>query len=172
MARSKDTAPSQAHRILIVDDSRNGLLVRKGVLEQNGYQVVAFAAADDAIAAFDSESYDLVITDYRMPKMKGTDVIRHIRASGKTTPVILISSVVDTLGLNEANTGADAVVSKTAAEINHLLRAVARLLKPQPKRGKPSVTSVDGAPPRKPAAKQGATQPAAKRVSGRRNPPL
>ena len=42
---------------------------------------------------------------------------------------MLVSGFVDTLGLNEASTGADAVIQKSANEVTHLVRAVNRLLR-------------------------------------------
>jgi hypothetical protein len=49
--------------------------------------------------------------------------------------IILISGFTDTLGLNEANTGADIVLQKSANEVTHLIRAVNRLIrKPAPRK--------------------------------------
>ena len=45
--------------------------------------------------------------------------------------MILISGFTDTLGLNEANTGADVVIQKSAHEVSHLIRSVNRLLRKQ-----------------------------------------
>ena len=43
--------------------------------------------------------------------------------------MILISGFTDTLGLNEANTGADVVIQKSSHEVSHLVRSVNRLLR-------------------------------------------
>jgi hypothetical protein len=61
-------------------------------------------------------------------------------------PVILISEFVDALGLNEENTGADAVIQKSANEVSHLIRAVGRLLRRKPAK-KPAQS--EGPPPTK-----------------------
>jgi hypothetical protein len=45
---------------------------------------------------------------------------------------VLLSGFVDALGLNEQTTGAEAVIQKSANEVPHLVRAVARLLKKKP----------------------------------------
>jgi len=55
---------------------------------------------------------------------------------------VLVSGFVDTLGMNEASTGADAVIQKSANEVTHLVRAVSRLL-----RRKPAKKSVSGVRP-------------------------
>jgi len=44
-------------------------------------------------------------------------------------PIVLISGYVDTLGMNEASTGADVVIQKSANEVSHLIRSVSRLLR-------------------------------------------
>jgi CheY-like chemotaxis protein len=74
-----------------------------------------------------------------MPKLLGTEVIRILRESKPAMPVILISGMADALGLTEKNTGADAVVPKSATEVAHLLRAVNRLLRPSTPR-KPALS--------------------------------
>ena len=77
---------------------------------------------------FTSELFDLVVTDYRMPGMNGAELIRKLREVRPATPIVLLSGMVDVLGLNEENTGADAVVAKNAFEVSHMVRAVTRLL--------------------------------------------
>jgi len=125
-----DVAVPLTFQVLLIDDNLNGLVARKSVLEEHGFSVAAFSLPDEALQAFHNSTFDLIITDYRMPKLNGTDVIRIIRETNPNIPVILISGMVDALGLNEKNTGADAVIPKNASEIPHLLRAVNRLLRP------------------------------------------
>ncbi len=73
--------------------------------------------------------FDLTVTDFRMPGgIDGVEVIRRIHLSRPEAPVILLSGFVEPLGLNEENTGADAVIAKSANEPAQLVRAVKRLL--------------------------------------------
>jgi CheY-like chemotaxis protein len=127
--KKAEAAPVQTFRILLVDDNCNGLLARKSVLEEYGFSVMAFSSPDKALEAFRESSFDLVITDYRMPELTGTDVIRIIRETKPATPIILISGMVDALGLNEKNTGADSVILKSSTELAHLVRAANRLVR-------------------------------------------
>jgi hypothetical protein len=53
------------------------------------------------------------------------------------------------MGLNEENTQADAVIQKSANEVSHLSRAVARLLRQQVSRQKPARKPAGAAPPLK-----------------------
>lgn len=148
MRKTGEPSARTAPRLLLVDDNRNGLLARKLVLEQNGYDVSASSSPEEALKLFASETFDLVVTDYRMPGMNGTELILQVRALRAGVPVVLVSGMVEVLGLTEQNTGADAVVAKTATELPNMLRAVNRLLKPKAAGRKPA-TRQTGARSRK-----------------------
>ncbi len=62
-------------------------------------------------------SFDVVVTDYKMPKMNGVELIGRLRKLHPATSVILISGFTDTLGLDEASTGADIVLQKSNNEV-------------------------------------------------------
>jgi CheY-like chemotaxis protein len=128
MKTSRADVSTRVFRILLVDDNRNGLLARKSVLEEHGYVVNAFSSPEDALKEFGSQPYDLVVTDYRMPRMTGTQLIAEIRKLKAAMPIVLISGVVDVLGLDEKSTGANIVIPKSSTEVTHLVRSVKRLL--------------------------------------------
>jgi CheY-like chemotaxis protein len=123
-----ESKPNASARILLVDDNTHGLSARKRILEQLGYAVVAKSCPCEALDCFASEPFDLVITDYRMPGMDGSQLISQVRTARADMPVVLISGFADMLGLNEASTGASAVIQKSAHEVQMMLRAVERLL--------------------------------------------
>jgi CheY-like chemotaxis protein len=64
-----------------------------------------------------------------MPRMDGLELIGRLRKHTPGLPIVLISGYVDTLGMNEASTGADVVIQKSANEVSHLIRGVNRLLR-------------------------------------------
>jgi CheY-like chemotaxis protein len=113
----------------MVDDNCHGLSARKSILEEFGYETVVCSDPITALAEFSQSAYDLIITDYKMPGMNGLQLIRKVREINADVPVILISGFVETLGLTEENTGSNAVVQKSANEVQHLVRAVTRLLR-------------------------------------------
>ena len=116
-------------RILIVDDNKMGLSARRSVLEAVGHTVTTAPSGVEALEMFMAGNvFDLVVTDYKMPKMSGVELIAEIRKISPNLPIVLISGFTDTLGLNEANTHADAVLQKSATEVTQLVRAVAKLL--------------------------------------------
>ena len=116
-------------RILLVDDNRLGLAARKSVLEELGHHITTASEGREALETFTREPFDLVITDYKMPRMNGLELIQKIREADSPTLIILISGYAEALGLTEANTGADAVIAKNANEVQHLIRSVNRLLR-------------------------------------------
>ena len=133
-------------RILLVDDNALGLAARRSVLEELGHHVQTSGTAAEALDLCGKHRFDVVVTDYKMPKMNGVELIGRLRKLHPATAVILISGFTDTLGLNEESTGADIVLQKSNQEVQQLIRAVNKLLRKQQ------------TPPKKPSA----SQPAAK----------
>jgi CheY-like chemotaxis protein len=126
--RNSPTSITQA-RILLVDDNSNGLSARRSVLEELGYRIATAANGVEAIEQFGRHKFDLVVTDYKMPRMDGLELISRLRKQAPDVPIILISGFVDSLGLSEGGTGADVVIQKSANEVSHLVRAVARMMR-------------------------------------------
>ncbi len=119
-------------RILLVDDNCNGLCARKAVLEEIGYRIATATNGKEALVLFNQSPFDVVVTDFRMPGMDGSELIRRIKDVEPRTRFILLSGFVEPLGLTEQNTGADVVISKSAGEVNILIRSVGRLLRKPP----------------------------------------
>ena len=122
------TAASLPPNVLLVDDNRDGLLVRRSLLEEIGCSVEIAISPEEGLQIFQAGKFDVVVTDYRMPRMNGTELIRRIRLLDPNARIIMLSGFVEPLGLTELNTGADAVISKSANEPAHLTRSVKRLL--------------------------------------------
>jgi len=107
------------------------------VLEELGHKVQTAGTPHDALELCGKQRFDVVVTDYKMPKMNGVEFIGRLRKQHPSTSIILISGFIDTLGLSEANTGADVVIQKSAHEVSHLIRSVNRLLRKQHQPRKP-----------------------------------
>ncbi len=124
------------------------MAARRSVLEELGHKVVTSGTAHEALELCGKQRFDVVVTDYKMPKMNGVEFIGRLRKQQQSTlGVILVSGFTDTLGLNESNTGADIVLQKSAHEVSNLIRSVNRLLRKQQQ------------PARKPAASQAEPKP-------------
>ena len=135
IAKSSTASPSAL--ILLVDDNKMGLAARRVVLEELGHTVVTAANGQDALNAVDAQSFDLLITDWKMPKVDGIELIRRLRENQFPSPIILLSGFADNTGIREDKTGADAVVQKSANEVQVLLSTVKRLLTRKPARKLP-----------------------------------
>jgi DNA-binding NtrC family response regulator len=83
---------SNAERLLIVDDDQ---LMRSALYESLssfGYEVDTAENGADALVKFKDGQFAVVITDMRMPKMSGMDVLRGVKRISPQTPVILITA--------------------------------------------------------------------------------
>jgi CheY-like chemotaxis protein len=121
------TSSISVPNILLVDDCKDGLLVRKALLEELGYSVQSASNGEEGLILFESGQFDVVVTDYRMPKMNGVELIQRIRKINPNARIVLLSKLAEPLGLTEKNTGADVVIAKSSSEPAHLQRWVKRL---------------------------------------------
>lgn len=124
----RNSTVSSRGKILLVDDNANGLAARKNVLEELGHHTTTASSGPEALELIAKQKFSLVVTDYKMPRMDGLELIERLRKLVPGLPIILISGFVDALGINEQNSGADIVIPKSANEVTHLVRAVTRLL--------------------------------------------
>ncbi len=131
--RSVPSNRAKGSAILLVDDNRDGSDARCSVLEQLGFLVSYAGSGEDALQMIAGKSFDLVITDLVMEPMDGKQLISTLRQSGFKNPVILLTGFANMLGLKPENTGADAVVNKSAKEIDEIVRQAKRLLNPAKK---------------------------------------
>lgn len=113
MAEPWEDEPTQPYehlprgRVLVVedDDALRAMIVAH--LARDGFDVVAVASGDRALAALDGPLQDgaalqLVIMDVRMPGTSGFETAHRMRVQRRMTPVLLITAFPDTELLNEA----------------------------------------------------------------------
>lgn len=78
-------------RILVVDDSVSTLKVLERNLVTQGYVVFTAQDVANAVELLENTTVDLVVTDLRMPRIGGLDLIRHVRSNLPDTGVIMIT---------------------------------------------------------------------------------
>jgi len=78
-------------KILIVDDEPEILDTLETILKMEDYQVCRAESGQDAIQLFQTEGFDLVITDNSMPVMSGIEVIQRIKKLDATVEVIVLT---------------------------------------------------------------------------------
>jgi CheY-like chemotaxis protein len=128
MKQSYLLKPGRAAHVLLVDDNLDGLMARKSLLEDQGFVITTATNGEEGLEALSKADFDLMVTDFKMPKMNGIELIRCAKASHPKLPIILLSGFVDTMGFDERSTGADVVITKANNEVSYLMRAAARLL--------------------------------------------
>ena len=79
-------------KILIAEDDRELRQLFSHVLIRQGYAVTGVADGQQALDALDTDYYDLIISDIMMPVMDGYELVRQLRESGSTTPVLMITA--------------------------------------------------------------------------------
>jgi len=79
-------------RILCIDDHWSGLIGRKMLLEQNGYEVLEATGGSEGLKLFLSQDVDAVILDYQMPDMNGAVVAARMKKVRSKVPIILLSA--------------------------------------------------------------------------------
>ena len=85
-------------KILILDDDPLSLAGMRMVLEQRGgHECATFQDPEAALKAFASEPFDAVITDMRMPRLSGAEVLKAIKRQSPETPVILMTGFIEQL---------------------------------------------------------------------------
>ena len=128
-------------RVLVVDDEENLRLVLRTLLRRNGYEVETAGSGEDALGMVESFGPDFVITDVRMPKMGGLDLLATLKAKGSDATVIVMSAYGNTdMALEAMKGGAydyiqkpfkpdEVVLTLRKAEERELLRRENRALR-------------------------------------------
>jgi len=77
--------------ILFVDDHEVLARLSCEILEMQGYKAVSAYNAQDALNKFDSESFDLLVTDFRMEGMNGLELAKRVHQKNPEVPVIIVT---------------------------------------------------------------------------------
>ncbi len=111
-------------KILAVDDAPETLEVLTRNLTLAGFEVVTAPGAIEAVRILETLCVDLIITDWRMPRASGMDLIRHVRGNMPDTEVIMVTGYASVPGAVEAmQAGAHAYLAKPFTD-EELLTAV------------------------------------------------
>ena len=114
--------------ILAVDDAPDTLELIERRLTAKGYGVFTATSVAEAIRLLDSTPVDLVITDLKMPKVSGMDLVRHVRENLKDTEVIMITGYPTIQGaVTAVKAGSQEYLTKPFTD-EELLCAVQRAL--------------------------------------------
>ena len=86
---------SRLVKILVVEDDFVACRLLTEILEQSNYDVETANDGQRALQKLSEGSYDIVVTDLKMPKMNGLELLGEIKRTSRHTEVILISAFGD-----------------------------------------------------------------------------
>ena len=78
--------------VLIVDDDLGMRTVLKDILEESGYIISTAEDGESAIEIIEKESFDLIITDLKMPNMDGMAFLDYIEHNRPELKVVVVSA--------------------------------------------------------------------------------
>jgi DNA-binding NtrC family response regulator len=79
-------------KILVVDDEEGARELFYTILSDEGYEVSLAVNGEDALSHMKSASFDLVVTDIKMPGMDGLQLLQEIRKTGSKADVIMVTA--------------------------------------------------------------------------------
>jgi len=83
---------NNTYSILLVDDDLEFRKAMKKMFEKSGYDVTVAADGREALEMLSQETFDLIISDLRMPNLNGLELMEEIKRKKVDTPVIFITA--------------------------------------------------------------------------------
>ncbi|OKL40942.1 sigma-54-dependent transcriptional regulator [Pontibacter flavimaris] len=82
-------------KILLIDDDPAFCLMLRGFLQRQQYEVATAYTANDGLRQLKAQSFDLILTDFRLPDKDGLELLTQIRVLTQEVPVILMTTYAD-----------------------------------------------------------------------------
>ncbi len=120
-----------AKRLLIVDDEPDVRRVCQRILRGSGFDVTCVSSVDEALVSLEHDVFDLLITDIRMPRRNGLELVAEVKGLYRWLPVVVISGFADSAA-SAKHLGIEALLMKPfqpfelIAAVQHALGATSR----------------------------------------------
>jgi DNA-binding NtrC family response regulator len=115
-------------RIMVIDDEKIVGDMAKLSLEQDGYLVETFLNAEPALERLKEQSFDVVVTDYKMKGIDGMEVLRTVKKQYPSVKVIMITAFANLDAAIEALRGDVHDFFPKPVRINELKASIRRAL--------------------------------------------
>lgn len=128
--KQEETIQGGNERILLVEDDASLADAEKKLFEELGYNVTKITSGVEAFEIFRKvpDRFDIVITDYSMPKMTGGELISQIRSINPDVPVILCTGFTNVITQPKASTlGIGDIITKPI-ELGAIAKSIRKLL--------------------------------------------
>lgn len=79
-------------RVLVVDDEENMLALFQKVLGKEGYEVVTASSGEEGLKRLETEWFDLVVSDLKMPGLDGFELLRKVKMVSPSLPCIMLTA--------------------------------------------------------------------------------
>jgi len=79
-------------RILLIEDEKITRITLTNTLIKEGFDVVSCETGDEGLKKFHQEAFDLVLTDLRLPRMNGIDILKTVKEKNPHTFVIIMTA--------------------------------------------------------------------------------
>lgn len=79
-------------KILVVDDEEGMRIALSEALKRSGFDTLCCTDGIDAVSRLKAAKFSMVITDVKMPKMDGIDVLREVKRISPDTPVVVVTA--------------------------------------------------------------------------------
>lgn len=93
VARVRSRPAEHRPRVLVVDDSAGVRQLLSATLNGAGFEVEVAASAREALVALAGDGFEAMVIDYSMPRSNGVELVRTMRASNVTVPIVMVSGV-------------------------------------------------------------------------------
>lgn len=128
----KESAMAEGHTsVLAVDDEVHICEIVSEILEESGLEVMTAQSAEEALSLCENKTFDLILTDLKMPGMGGVELIRHVSERYPDTATAILSSHSDVDAARAAiSSGVSAYILKPinseelVATVNRILDSV------------------------------------------------
>jgi CheY-like chemotaxis protein len=117
-----------ARHVLVVDDEAIAALALAHFLRRRGYRVTTAGDGLQALDVHAADPADAVITDIRMPRIDGGELIRRLHDDDPTLPIIVITGYISFLDEEETRKLGAALILKKPVSLREIVDELGRLL--------------------------------------------
>ena len=112
-------------KILIVDDEPDARNILSTILEEEGFRVETGAGGEEAFGLLESEHFDLLITDMKMPKISGIDLLKRAKELDPSIEGIIMTGYASLDGAVESlKLGATDFLTKPFDDVEKFIASV------------------------------------------------
>ncbi len=129
--------------VLYIEDNIDDQLILRRTLKNSIKANIKFDVAETAgegLEKINSNQYDLVFLDYKLPDKTGLEFLEELRAEGKTVPVIFLTGMgSDKIAVEALRVGVEDYIIKSEIQTNEFIETIRKRLLKQPEIKRPSV---------------------------------